>query len=62
MKQWQFSLWLAALLLPCAFTIIAFLLEKTCQMFGILLFLLGFYAVVTGLYYHTYEKDREFEG
>jgi len=62
MKQWKFNLLLAALLLPCAFTIITFLLEKTCQIFGILFLLLGFYAAVSGLYYYAYEKNREFVG
>lgn len=60
MKQWKFNLLAAALLLPCGLAALSYLTEMW-QMAGTILFIMGLYAASSGLYYHAYHKDREFE-
>lgn len=60
MKQWKFNLSASVLLLPCGLAAMKYL-RGIEGMAGTVVFLMGFYAVVSGLYYYTFYKDREFE-
>jgi hypothetical protein len=60
MKQWKFNLFAAILLLPCGMAALRYLKEIQ-QMVGMIVFLLGFYAAVSGLYFYVYQRDRELE-
>jgi hypothetical protein len=60
MKQWKFNLSAAILLLPCGMAALEYL-KGIQQMIGMIVFLLGLYAVVSGLYFYAYQRDRELE-
>lgn len=63
MKQWKFNLLVSVLLisLGLALTLCIKTNEKKWQLTIFLPFILALYAVVSGLYFYAYQRDRELE-
>lgn len=63
MKQWKFNLLVSVPLISLALALMLCIRtnERIWQLASMLPFILGLYAVVSGLYYYTFYKDREFE-
>ena len=60
MRQWKFSVLVSAILIPCGMTVMAYF-KDIGQMTGILFFVLGLYAGISGVYYYNYHRNMEFE-
>jgi hypothetical protein len=62
MKQWKFNLLVSVPLISLGLTLMRCIRtnERIWQLASMMPFILGFYAVVSGLYYYAYYKKREF--